>query len=206
MRVNRLLQIIGGLALGTFLLVAFTPLVTVIGNRSIIEKELSPADAIVVLGGGQNEDGELGRSSLKRAVRGIEIFNLGLAPRILMLGPEQHEEYPSEAELRARLAETMGVEADAIIADAGGLNTYDEALIAWERLAPMGVGSILLVTETQHLIRAEKLFENVGFEVFPVHANDYSLQPRSPSGRIELMQRILQEQAARIYYRIAGYL
>ena len=206
MSVNRVLQTIGGLALGGLLLVAFTPLASVIASRITVAENLAAADAIVVLGGGMHEDGSLGPSSLARTVRGIEIFNLGYAPRILMLGPEQHDGQPSEAVARARLAETMGIDPDAIFTEAGGLNTRGEAQIAWDRLAPMGVGSVLLVTETQHLIRAKPLFENVGFQVFPVPADDYSLLPGGPGGRIDLMMRILQEQLARLYYRAAGYL
>jgi len=206
MSVNRVLQILGGLALGGYLLVAFTPLANVIGVRLAQAEELRPADAVVVLGGGQYKDGGLGRASLRRTIRGIEIFNQGYAPRILMLGPQQHEGQPSEAVVRARMAETMGIDPDAILTEENGLNTRGEAQVARERLAPQEVNSVLLVTDAQHLIRAKTLFENVGFEVFPVPATDYSLESNSPGSRIEMMMRILQEQLARIYYRAAGYL
>jgi uncharacterized SAM-binding protein YcdF (DUF218 family) len=206
MSVNRILQIIGGIAVASFLLVAFTPLVTVIGSRVTVTENLTQADAIVVLGGGQYADGELGRASLRRAVTGLEVFKQGYAPRILMLGPDQREGYRSEAVVRRQLAETMGIDPDAIMTEEGGQNTRGEAQVAWDRLEPLGITTILLVTETQHLIRAKPLFENVGFEVFPVPANHYSMLPDRPEERIELMMRIVQEQMARIYYRAAGYL
>jgi uncharacterized SAM-binding protein YcdF (DUF218 family) len=123
-----------------------------------------------------------------------------------MLGPERLEGIPSEATVRRRLAETRGIDPGAIMTEEGGLNTRGEAQVSGDRLASMGVDSVLLVTETQHLIRAKPLFDNAGFEVFPVPANDYSLEPGSPGARIEMMMRILQEQLARIYYRAAGYL
>jgi uncharacterized SAM-binding protein YcdF (DUF218 family) len=206
MRVNRILQAIGGLTLGAALLVAATPVANIIAKRVRVAEDLTPADAIVVLGAGIQEDGRLGNASLQRAVRGIEIHNMGLAPLILMLGPERIEGMPSEAAARAQLAENLGVESGAVLTESDGLTTRYEVAVSRERLSPLGVESILLVTETQHLIRAIPLFENAGFEVRPVSADDYSLEPENPVGRFELMSRIFWEQLARIYYRAAGYL
>ena len=201
----------GLLALGTVTLlasvfVAFTPLANVLGNRLAISEQLAPAEAIVVLGAGISTEGELSRPSLKRTIRGIELFQLGYSPVLLLLGPARFEGYPSEAEIRRRLARTMGLDPGGVMTEANGLNTRDEARLSRERLFPLGIETILLVTEGQHLIRAVRLFENEGFQVYPAPADDYSIQPTGPGGRIALMKRILEEQAARIYYRLAGYL
>ncbi len=206
MNFNRGLLALGAITLLASVFVAFTPLANVLGNRLAIAEALAPADAIVVLGSGISTEGELSRPSLKRTIRGIELFQLGYSPVLLLLGPARFEGYPSEAEVRRRLARTMGLDPGGIMTEANGLTTRDEARLSRERLFPLGIETVLLVTEGQHLIRAVRLFENQGFQVYPAPANDYSTQPTGPRGRIALMKRILEEQAARIYYRLAGYL
>ena len=206
MNLNRLFEAIGTVTLATLVFVAYTPLASVLANQLRLPPGLAPADAIVVLGAGMYPEGELSRPSLKRAVRGIELYQLGYAPLLVLLGPRRSEAYSSEAEVRSLLARTMEVHPDNIVVEDGGLTTREEAILTRQRLEPLGVRSILLVTESQHLIRAKPLFENVGFEVFAAPANDYALQPGGPGGRLVLMKRIAEEQAARIYYRIAGYL
>ena len=206
MNFNRGFRALGAGTLVAFVFVAFTPLANVLGNRLALPEDLNPADAIVVLGAGMDPDGELNRPSLKRTVRGIELYQLGYSPLLFLLGPARNEGSPSEAEVRRRLARTMGMNPDQLLTEENGLNTREEARLSQERLFPLGIESILLVTEGQHLIRAVELFENEGFQVYPAPANDYSTQPEGPGGRIALMKRILEEQAARIYYRLAGYL
>jgi uncharacterized SAM-binding protein YcdF (DUF218 family) len=211
MPVDRLLQLVGALTLAAVLLTAFTPMVNVVGAglagaTVTMDADIPAADAIVVLGAGIVPEGELTESSLKRTVRGIEILNRGLAPRIVFLGPHDIDGYGSEAEVRSRLARTLGVRPEAIILDEDGKDTRGEAIATRERLRGRGVRSIILVTETQHLIRAKPLFESAGFEVFPAPADHYSIRPDSPAGRMQMMKRILEEQAARIYYHLAGYL
>jgi uncharacterized SAM-binding protein YcdF (DUF218 family) len=203
---NRLLQLIGGATLAAVLLIAFTPVAGVIGARTAFDPVVATADAIVVLGAGLFPEGELDESSLRRTIRGIEIFKRGLAPRLVLLGSERVAGYGSEAEVRARLAQTMGVPPEAIILEDQAQNTRGEAILTRDRLSGTAVRSIILVTETEHLRRAIPLFENAGFEVFGAPASDYSIQPDGPSGRLHLMKRIVEEQLARFYYRLAGYL
>jgi len=206
MNLNRGLWALGATTLLVSGLVAFTPLANVASQWLAPPEILGPADAIVVLGAGIYPEGELSRPSLKRAVRGIELYQLGYSKLLVLLGPVQYEGYPSEAAIRSRLARTMMVETSDIVIEAGGLTTREEASLTAGRLMPLGIRSILIVSESQHLRRAMELFEDQGFEVFPAPADDYSNQPAGPGGRIALMKRVLEEQAARIYYRAAGYL
>ncbi len=75
-----------------------------------------------------------------------------------------------------------------------------------EVLTPMGVRRILLVSDSQHLIRARVLFENEGFEVFAAPADTIAHGSSGPTARLQLMEKVVREQAARLYYRAAGYL
>jgi uncharacterized SAM-binding protein YcdF (DUF218 family) len=73
-------------------------------------------------------------------------------------------------------------------------------------LQPRGVRKILLVTDIQHMARAQVLFERVGFQVGPAPALDPSNPADRPQSRLGLFYRTLQALAALQYYRLAGYL
>ena len=205
MMIDRLLRLTGRVVLAGFFIVSFTPLSNVIAFRLAMPPEVAPADAIVVLGGGQSEEG-LSLPSLVRTIRGIELYQSGLAPKLVLLGPPLRDGGGSEGLTRARLARTMQVRPQDIIVEEGGLTTRQEATVVQAKLEPYAVTTILLVTDSHHLLRAKPLFENVGFDVLAAPADDYSMLSGGPGGRIELTIRIVREQAARIYYRMAGYL
>ncbi len=143
MNANRLLEALGAAAIAGFLLIAYTPLPNVLGHQLAVPDEMAPSDAIVVLGAGMSADGKLSQPSLARAVRGIELHQLGYAPLLVLLGPARQEGYASEAEVRWRLARTMRVDPADIILEPRGLNTREEAMFVDESLTPRGVISLL---------------------------------------------------------------
>jgi uncharacterized SAM-binding protein YcdF (DUF218 family) len=191
----------GGLAL--FAALAFTPLPNLIYGVLIPPvPPPEPAPAIVVLGAGADGD-VLTNDSLRRALGGVALFRRGLAPLLVMLGPGRE---PSEAAVRVRLAEDLGVPAAALLADPRGRTTRDEARVTWEDLAPRGVRRILLVTGSQHMPRAAALFRRVGFEVVPAPVDDVPNGALRPQARLELARALFRELLARAYNQVAGYL
>ena len=203
---THLLRWLGVVTLGSYVFVGFTPFANVLAAHLMVDFELAPADAVVVLGAGLDADGQINRASLKRAVRGMELYQSGYAPLLALLGPHSVEHYPSEASVRRSLALAMQIPPEAIVSESRGLTTRDEARLMNEVLTPMGVRRILLVTDSQHLIRARVLFENEGFEVFAAPADTIAHGSSGPTARLELMEWVVREQAARLYYRAAGYL
>jgi len=193
--------------LGTllFLLCAFTPLPNLLGRHLGVSSRIEPAGAIVVLGAGIDKTGELRPESLWRTVRGIVLQREGLAPLLVLLGPAR-DGGPPEAEVRADLARRLGVPSEAVLAVAQVWTTREEASRVQALLQPRGVRRILLVTDSQHMVRARALFERAGFAVFPATADDIPGNVDSPESRLELARLIFQEIVARIYYRTAGYL
>lgn len=159
----------------------------------------------MVLAGGLQPDGLLSDLSLRRALQGIVLHREGLASLLVFLG-EARGEHPSEASIRAELARQLGISPKAILTEAGARTTREEAVRVEKLLRPMGVGRILLVTDSQHMTRAQALFERAGFEVLPAPANDFSSAAVAPEERLRLVRRIAQEFIARLYYRMAGYL
>ena len=207
MQITRLLRWVGVLTLAGYVFVGFTPFSNVLAAHLMENFELAPADAVVVLGVGLGADGEMRGSSLKRAIRGMELYQFGYAPLLALLGPPPHsEDHRSEASVRRSLALAMQIPPEDIVTESRGRTTREEARLMNEVLVPMGVRRILLVSDSQHLIRARVLFENEGFEVFAAPADNLSHLSSGPSARLKLMEWILREQAARLYYRAAGYL
>src|SRR5262245_17874939 len=100
-----MIRLLGALTIIVFLAVAFTPLSNVVAGRLAATETLNPSDAIVVLGGGLLRNAVLNQESLRRTVRGIELYKQGLAPLLVLLGPARPDELnPTEAEVRASLA------------------------------------------------------------------------------------------------------
>src|SRR5207249_11911 len=99
----------------------------------------------------------------------------------------------SEAELRLRLAVTVGVPEQAILKEETGNTTREESAAISELLAARNVHRILLVTESLHMRRAKYVFEHAGVEVHAVPADDFAVAAVSPADRILLTARIVQE-------------
>lgn len=205
MRCSLSLRLLGLAGVLLFLSSAFTPLPNLLARSGSTSPRREPAEAIVVLAGGLQPDGLLSDLSLRRALQGIVLHREGLASLLVFLG-EARGEHPSEASIRAELARQLGISPKVILTEAGARTTREEAVRVEKLLRPMGVGRILLVTDSQHMTRAQALFERAGFEVLPAPANDFSSAAVAPEERLRLVRRIAQEFVARLYYRMAGYL
>jgi uncharacterized SAM-binding protein YcdF (DUF218 family) len=208
-RAARLLRASRLLGATVLMLLALT-IATPLPNRALLAlspaPRLEPADAIVVLGGGVDEAGTLSDSSLRRVVHGVELHRRGLAPRLVVFGPEERPGGPREAEIRARLAVGFGVPTSAVMVDASPLTTREEARAASRLLKPLQVRRLLLVTGVQHQLRAGALFRREGFVVLPAPVNEVAALDDDPEDRLRLTRGLLQELVGRVYYRLAGYL
>ena len=192
------LRVVGGATLAGFALCAFTPLPNEVCRRSVVPAEPRPAQAIVVLGSTMTPDGMLSASSLRRALRGIELYRLGLAPWLVLLGPRDASGH-SQAGIRADLARQLGIPSEAILTGDEMWTTRDEADGVKRLLAPKGARQVLLVTGGLHMRRARWLFERAGFEVIPAPLSDASCESIGPESRIGLTLSLMQEWLARAY-------
>lgn len=205
MRAAFLLRALGALGLAVYLAIVFTPLPNAVARWISVPPDIGPADAIVVLGGGSDwPGGVLSSTSLHRTVRGITLYRDGLAPLLVLSGGERRTT-PSEAALRRALAEACAVPATAIITDERAHTTREEAGLVGGLLRARGARSVLLVTDSHHMVRSRKLFEREGFVVRPAPANDSPEPAEAPRARFELMERAIQEIIGLLYYRLAGY-
>jgi uncharacterized SAM-binding protein YcdF (DUF218 family) len=193
---------IGAAGLAAFVLLAFTPLAAALLRGLSVGGALPRADAIVVLGSGVMPEGELSDNSLRRTVHGIRLFRQGLAPLLVLLGPEYHGAV--EADVRARYAADLGVPAEALIVEHGGHSTREEARLVHARLGRDRPAAIILVTGLHHMPRARRVFEREGMVVAAAPVLEESLRPEGPHARLALALAVAQEAVARAYYRVAG--
>jgi uncharacterized SAM-binding protein YcdF (DUF218 family) len=207
MQINRVMRYVGIFVGVAFLATTLTPIANYAGAHFAPKPVIRPSGAIVVLGGGVWKDGMLGDESLRRTVRGIELYKATLASIIVFSGPARDDEPGrTEAEVKTQLALTMGVPQDAIIKDDRAYTTREESIHISSVLQAHDIHSILLVTESLHMRRSTYLFERAGMQVYPAPSDNFSVAATSPGERLQLAARILEETAALIYYRAAGYL
>jgi uncharacterized SAM-binding protein YcdF (DUF218 family) len=198
---------LGVFTVTAFFITAVTPLPNAIGRRvAVTSDKLHPADAIIVLGAGAMRNGALNSESMQRAMAGIQFYKLGLAPILVLSGPGRSgSPQPPEAEVRAKLAETMGIPPAAILKETTAHTTFEESIHISSVLHRRGAERVLLVTDSLHMRRAVRVFEHAGLNVQPAISADYPDALSSSIGRLWLAMRIAQESAALIYYRLAGY-
>ncbi|HJL16534.1 MAG TPA: YdcF family protein [Sandaracinaceae bacterium LLY-WYZ-13_1] len=131
-----------------------------------------PAEAIVVLGNRPPLDarGRVAPETARRVRRGVELFERGLAPVMVVTGgPAPHG--GTEAAVMARYARSLGVPDEAILREPRATDTAENARFAVALLceragAPLDRchPSVIVVSSPYHLRRAVRLFECAGAE------------------------------------------
>ena len=201
---DRVCRLIGLASVVAFLVTAFSPLAGRLHLWMSVPPDLVRSDAIVVLGGSVSRDGLLSLESQRRTNRGIELYQRGLAPILVLLGGSRPGG-PAEAGVRAEQARLHGVPESAILTETRVHTTREEAARVKVLVQSRGVRSILLVTNAGHFLKARPVFERVGFEVHPVPSDTFG-ESDLPESRLALMRTLTGELAGWLYYRIAGYI
>lgn len=129
--------------------------------------ELSDVDCIMVLGCGVWGE-EPSPLLADRLQRGVEVYNLGAAPKILMSGDHGREEY-DEVNVMKQYAMDEGISESDIFMDHAGFSTYESMYRAKEIF---GVDKMIIVTQKYHLSRALFIANQLGIEAYGV-ASDY---------------------------------
>ena len=125
------------------------------------------ADCIVVLGAKVRPDGSLSDMLRDRVLVGVELYKKGLAPKILMSGDSEHEDY-DEVTAMKRFAVSQGVPEEDVICDRYGLSTYDSM---WRAKKLYGFKSVIAVTQEYHLYRTLYISEKLGLAAVGVSAD-----------------------------------
>ena len=123
-------------------------------------------DALVVLGRGVRRDGSLGLIARARVERALELYALGVAPRVIFSGHSalmaDGEPPVTEAEAMASYAKSHGLPAAAVFLEDQSRDTIGNAWFTRHRwLEPNDWRSIRVVTTDFHIPRAAWIFRKV---------------------------------------------
>jgi uncharacterized SAM-binding protein YcdF (DUF218 family) len=134
-------------------------------SRDASRDEARPADAIVVLGAAQY----YGRPSpvLKaRLDHALELYERGLAPRIVVTGGHGPDVRFSEAEVSREYLSSRGVAAEYITVENSGGSTMQSIAAVVEIMDRMRMTSCIVVSDDYHIHRAKRMLAENGVEVY----------------------------------------
>ena len=130
--------------------------------------KLTDVDCILVLGCQVKDDGTPSDMLKDRLARGIEVYNLGAAPKLLMSGDHGREEYDEVGTMK-QYAVDAGISSEDIFMDHAGFSTYESVYRAKEIFE---ADRVIIITQEYHLYRALYIAEKLGVEAYGV-ASDY---------------------------------
>ena len=160
-----------------------------IGGRNIItpEKtaELKDVDCIVVLGCQVKDDGKPSDMLADRLRRGIELYNQGVAPKIIMSGDHGQKEY-DEVNTMKQVAVDAGIPSSDVFMDHAGFSTYETLYRAKEIFE---ADKIVVVTQKYHLYRTLYIAEKLGIEAYGVNADYHTYWGQSNREAREILAR-----------------
>lgn len=141
-------------------------------RRSVRDRILTPEqaaadgdfDCILVLGCQVWADGSPSKMLRDRIDRGLELYQAGAAPKILMSGDHGTIGY-DEVNAMKRIATDAGVASEDVFMDHAGFNTYDSL---YRAEAIFGAERVIIVTQAYHLSRALYIASRLGLEAVGV--------------------------------------
>lgn len=125
------------------------------------------ADCIIVLGAGVRSDGQPSWMLEDRILVGVDLYNIGAAPKIIMSGDHGRENY-DEVNTMKDYAINSAVPSEDIFMDHAGFETYDSLYRAKEIF---GAEKVVIVSQKYHLYRALYIAESLGMEAYGVSAD-----------------------------------
>lgn len=135
-------------------------------------KDVPKADAIIILGAYVFPDGVVSEMLADRLKVGLELFNAGKAPKIIVSGDHGKTSYDEVNTMRKYL-EDRGVKRKDIFMDHAGFNTYDSMYRVRDIFL---VKKAIVVTQDFHLTRALYIADKLGLEAFGV-SSDIHIYP-----------------------------
>lgn len=155
------------------------------------------ADVVLVLGAAQY-DGTPSKVFEARLRHARNLYEQGVAPRIVTVGGNKPGDTYTEADAAATWLIEHGVPEDAVVSVGVGTDTLGSLRAAADQLLGRGWRTAVVVSDPWHSLRAKTMAEDSGLEVWssPTHSGPM-VQTRQTQIRY-----ILYETAALLYYRL----
>jgi len=138
-----------------------------VSNETLVEISRIDPECIMVLGASVNLDGTPSPMLQDRLETGIELYNRGVAPKLLLTGDNGQIEY-NEVEAMKNYAVNAGVPEEDIFLDHAGFSTYDSV---YRASYVFGVESMVAVTQEYHLFRTLHGCKKMGIEAVGIGAD-----------------------------------
>ncbi len=165
-------------------------IVTLSTKKQILTAEeaakLTDVDCILVLGCGVKADGSPSDMLHDRLRRGVELYELGAAPKLLMTGDHGQESY-NEVDVMKTFAVDRGIPSDDVFMDHAGFSTYESMYRAKEIFQAK---KVIIVTQEYHLYRAIYIAESLGLEAYGVAADYRSYTGQTARDVREILARV----------------
>lgn len=148
--------------------------------------KLSDVDCILVLGCKVHSDGDPSDMLEDRLQRGVELFDLGAAPKLLMSGDHGQTDY-DEVDAMKQFAVNHGISSEDVFMDHAGFSTYESIYRAKEIFQ---ADKIIIVTQEYHLYRAIYIANQLGIEAYGVSSDYRSYYGQSMRDFREVLARV----------------
>lgn len=129
------------------------------------EERAESADVIVVLGAGVRRDGMPNRALSRRTQHAADLWFAGKADYILCTGGHAANRPNSEAVGCQRLLLQLGVSPDVISIEESSRSTEENAIYAGEVIRENDWQTVLVVSDSYHVLRAHYIFGMRGLQV-----------------------------------------
>lgn len=147
---------------------------------------LEDVDCILVLGCKVHGDGEPSDMLEDRLLRGLELYEAGAAPKLLMSGDHGQTDY-DEVDAMKHFAVDRGVPSENVFMDHAGFSTYESMYRARDVFQAK---KIIIVTQGYHLYRAVYIARALGLEAYGVDADLRNYSGQSGRDFREILARV----------------
>jgi uncharacterized SAM-binding protein YcdF (DUF218 family) len=153
-----------------FLVIFFIASLVLLGHYLNLSQKPEPADAIVVLSGGDTK---------ARTTAGIDLYKAGWANLLIFSGAAADPNSKSNAEVMKEQALSAGVPASSIIIDEKSANTSENARQVSKKISELKLNKVILVTSGYHIRRAkaELQSQNPSLKIIPYTSKDGNWSP-----------------------------
>lgn len=148
--------------------------------------QLEDVDCILVLGCKVHDSGTPSAMLHDRLTMGVELYDLGAAPKLLMSGDHGRTDYDEVAAMK-QFAVDEGIASEDVFMDHAGFSTYESVYRAKEIFQ---ADKILIVTQEYHLYRALYIANRFGIEAYGVSSDYRAYAGQSMRDAREVLARI----------------
>ena len=148
--------------------------------------KLQDVDCILVLGCLVHEGGTPSDMLSDRLRRGVELYDLGAAPKLLMSGDHGRTNY-DEVDAMKHYAVAQGIDSRDVFMDHAGFSTYESIYRARDVFQAK---KIIIVTQEYHLYRALYIAEQFGLEAYGVSSDFHTYVGQSARDFREVLARV----------------